>query len=185
MHTLTIPLPLAGYTLRAAGPADAESLLAYQVRNRDRLRLWEPLREDSFYTVENTQRRLASLERQAADHMGLYLLVRRAMDDYIVGECNFSNIVRGPFQACYLGFSVDGEEEGRGLMYAALQVSIDHVFRELKLHRIMANHRPENTRSETLLARLGFSKEGLARRYLKINGDWADHVLTARINESD
>lgn len=53
-------------------------------------------------------------------------------------------------------------------------------FTVLKLHRVMANYRPENLRSERLLARLGFEKEGLARSYLKINGSWADHVLRRR-----
>jgi ribosomal-protein-alanine N-acetyltransferase len=129
--------------------------------------------------------RLAELERQTVGNTALYLFVRRTTDNTLVGECNFSNIVRGPFQACYLGFSVDGEEEGRGLMYAALEASIHHVFHELKLHRIMANYRPENVRSAALLARLGFLKEGVARRYLKINGVWADHILTAKINDAD
>jgi len=56
------------------------------------------------------------------------------------------------------------------------------VFDAMQLHRIMANYRPENERSARLLARLGFEKEGEARAYLRINGVWADHVLTALIN---
>jgi ribosomal-protein-alanine N-acetyltransferase len=124
------------------------------------------------------------MARQIAEGSALYLVVHRTDDDLIVGECNFSNIIRGPFQACYLGFSVDQQEEGRGLMYWALQASIDHVFRELGLHRIMANYCPENLRSAALLARLGFAREGLAQAYLKINGAWRDHVLTAKINEA-
>jgi ribosomal-protein-alanine N-acetyltransferase len=81
-----------------------------------------------------------------------------------------------------LGFSIGGRYEGRGLMGEALGAAIEHVFNEYRLHRIMANHRPENLRSGNLLARLGFEREGLARAYLKINGEWADHVLTSRIN---
>ncbi len=70
-------------------------------------------------------------------------------------------------------------------MRESLTVAIQHVFRDIGLHRIMANYRPENTRSEHLLASLGFEKEGLARSYLKINGSWADHVLTSLINPDD
>lgn len=182
---MNIALSLPGYVLQQANLGDAPSLLTYQLRNRARLRPWEPLREDAFYTIESVSLRLAQAERQAANNAALCLFVRRTADSAIVGECNFSNIVRGPFQACYLGFSIDGGEEGRGLMYAALEASIDHVFRELKLHRIMANYRPENKRSAALLARLQFEREGVARRYLKINGVWADHVLTARVNDVD
>jgi ribosomal-protein-alanine N-acetyltransferase len=49
----------------------------------------------------------------------------------------------------------------------------------MRLHRIMANHRPENERSARLLERLGFVREGLAKDYLFIDGDWCDHVLTS------
>ena len=90
--------------------------------------------------------------------------------------------MRGPFDACFLGFSLDQKEQGKGLMYEALQVAITHMFDIEKLHRIMANYRPENIRSANLLKRLGFEEEGRARRYLKINGQWTDHVLTACIN---
>ncbi len=100
----------------------------------------------------------------------------------LIGECNFTNIIRGPFQACHLGFSISAQFEGKGLMCEALAAAIDYIFCEYKLHRIMANYCPENRRSGRLLTRLGFEREGLARAYLKINGFWADHVLTSLIN---
>lgn len=68
-------------------------------------------------------------------------------------------------------------------MFEALQVAIKYMLSEVGLHRIMANHMPHNERSAKLLKRLGFEVEGLARSYLKINGVWQDHVLTARIND--
>jgi [ribosomal protein S5]-alanine N-acetyltransferase len=49
----------------------------------------------------------------------------------------------------------------------------------------MANFRPENRRSESVLTSIGFRREGLARSYLRINGQWADHVLTSMINPAD
>ncbi|WP_338941435.1 GNAT family N-acetyltransferase [Paraburkholderia sp. 22B1P] len=101
----------------------------------------------------------------------------------MVGDCNFTNIVRGPFQACHLGFSLAKRFEGQGLMREALTSAITYIFDEIGLHRIMANIRPENVRSARLLERLGFEREGLARSYLKINGVWADHVLTSLINQ--
>jgi ribosomal-protein-alanine N-acetyltransferase len=66
-------------------------------------------------------------------------------------------------------------------MFEALQASIAYMFHEQDLHRIMANHVPENVRSAALLQRLGFEREGYAREYLKINGIWRDHVLTALV----
>ncbi len=67
-------------------------------------------------------------------------------------------------------------------MAKVCQVAIEYAFKELDLNRIMANYMPVNTRSADLLNRLGFSQEGLARKYLKINGVWEDHVLTSKLN---
>lgn len=100
----------------------------------------------------------------------------------VVGTNNFTQIARGPFRACVTGYQVARRHEGHGLMFEALTATIDYAFRELRLHRIMANYRPENVRSGRLLERLGFVREGYARRYLFIDGDWRDHVLTSRTN---
>ena len=70
-------------------------------------------------------------------------------------------------------------------MQEALSQAIGHAFLQLGLHRIMANTRTENRRSQALLQRLGFQQEGYARDYLKIDGQWRDHVLNALINPAD
>jgi ribosomal-protein-alanine N-acetyltransferase len=171
--------------LGTASRADAEALLAFQIENRAHLQPWEPLRADEFYTLQAAEQRLAVMEQQTTNGSALHLLLRGRLTGAVLGECNFTNIVRGPFQACFLGFSIGSRYEGRGLMHEALSAAIDHVFGQYRLHRIMANHRPENLRSGRLLTKLGFEREGLARAYLKINGTWADHVLTSRINPRD
>jgi ribosomal-protein-alanine N-acetyltransferase len=168
--------------LVTASRADAEALLAYQTENRAHLQPWEPLRTDEFFCLPAVEQRLAAMEQQMNAGSALHLLLRGRITGAVLGECNFTNIVRGPFQACFLGFSIGSRYEGRGLMHEALGAAIEFMFRHYRLHRIMANHRPENLRSGQLLTKLGFEREGLARAYLKINGAWADHVLTARIN---
>lgn len=97
----------------------------------------------------------------------------------IIGVANFSNVVRGSFHACYLGYSIAQKWQGQGLMYEALTAAIRYVQRTQHIHRIMANYMPHNKRSGDLLARLGFEKEGYAKDYLLIDGQWRDHVLTA------
>ncbi|MGZ5073057.1 MAG: GNAT family N-acetyltransferase, partial [Usitatibacter sp.] len=72
--------------------------------------------------------------------------------------------------------------EGMGLMAEALRATNAFMFRTLRLHRIMASYRPENSRSGRLLERLGFAREGLAKDYLFIDGAWRDHVLTSLLN---
>ena len=56
-------------------------------------------------------------------------------------------------------------------------------FEELGLHRIDANIMPHNIASLGVVRRCGFVEEGLARKYLKINGVWEDHLHMVKLNE--
>ena len=101
----------------------------------------------------------------------------------VLGYVNLSNIVRGGFQACYLGYALAERSQGSGYMTEALRTAIDFAWGDLKLHRIMANYLPQNERSAKVLQKLGFVIEGYAKAYLFIGGRWQDHVLTALTNE--
>jgi ribosomal-protein-alanine N-acetyltransferase len=90
--------------------------------------------------------------------------------------------VRGVFQAGYMGYSVAENYQGKGLMKTLCEHVLQYAFDELKLNRVMSNYLPHNERSENLLKSLGFEREGYAKRYLKINGQWQDHILTARVS---
>lgn len=172
-------------TLRFPSVEMGGPLLAYRQHNRDHLRPWEPERPNEFYTIEAVEAQLRAMRRQTEEQSALYWLIHPRDSEEIIGECSFTNIIRGPFQACHLGFSLGGEYEGNGLMHEALAAAISDIFDVHKLHRIMANYQPHNHRSEKLLGRLGFDREGLARKYLKINGQWTDHMLTSLINPAE
>ncbi|WP_242468454.1 GNAT family N-acetyltransferase [Burkholderia plantarii] len=158
------------------------ALREYCIENRAHLQPWEPLRAKEFFEVESVAERLSVMARHNASGHAVHFLLILSETGEMVGECNFTNIVRGPFQACHLGFSIAKRFEGRGLMHEALTPAISYIFEQVGLHRIMANFRPENIRSAKLIERLGFEREGLARSYLRINGVWADHVLTSLVN---
>lgn len=178
MEDVTLKTPRL--TLRTMAPTHAAGLAAFFRRNEARLRPWDPPRpkgilEVPFWEAEGA--RAAADQRDGA--VVRWLLFGQDVPDRIVGRINYTQIVRGPFQSCMLGYAIDGEFEGRGLMHEALQVTLRHVFESLRLHRVQANHLPENLRSARLLQRLGFRVEGRAHAYLFINGAWRDHVLTA------
>ena len=103
------------------------------------------------------------------------LLICRKQDGASVGAANLSQIVRGPFQSAYLGYYVGAPFAGRGYMTEGLRLVLDRALRELGLHRVEANVQPENAASLALIERLGFTREGYSRRYLKIGGRWRDH----------
>ncbi|MBA3237358.1 MAG: GNAT family N-acetyltransferase [Parachlamydiaceae bacterium] len=111
------------------------------------------------------------------------LFLKDNPESEIIGFCNFSQIFRGPFQACYLGYQIDKNFEGKGLMSEAVAKAIEYMFEEQKLHRIMACYMPSNKKSARLLQKLGFVVEGHAKKYLLINGQWEDHILTSLTND--
>jgi ribosomal-protein-alanine N-acetyltransferase len=145
---------------------------------------WSPPATPAFFTAAFWRERLAiAVEEYESGRAARFVLQPRgAAEGPIVGTCNYTNIVRGPFQACHLGYQIARSHEGRGLMTEALRATNAFTFATLRLHRIMANYRPENVRSARVLERLGFVREGLARDYLFIDGAWRDHVLTALVH---
>lgn len=145
---------------------------------------WSPPADASLFTEAFWRERLTlSVDEYHADRSVRFVL--RGRDDAsgdIIGTCNYTNIVRGAFHACHLGYQIARSHEGRGLMTEALRAANAFMFEAMRLHRIMANYRPENERSARVLERLGFVREGMARDYLFIDGAWRDHVLTALVN---
>ena len=112
-------------------------------------------------------------------HAG-YLVLRRD-DDALVGVYNLSEIVRGAFQSAFLGYFAFAPHAGTGLMSEGLAAVLDIAFRQLKLHRVEVNIQPTNARSLALAVRMGFTREGYSRRYVKIGGRWRDHVRFAML----
>ena len=94
-----------------------------------------------------------------------------------------SNIVRGAFQSCHLGYRLDGTEQRKGYMTEAVKELTAYAFQNLNLHRIEANIMPHNMASLKVTEKLGFYHEGLAKQYLRINGRWEDHIHTVLLNE--
>lgn len=163
-------------------PEHAAQFLDYKRRNQAHLAPWEPAPQTD-QTLEESCRRAA--ERAAQGFAGgtavQFMALERQTRSMVAG-CNFTNIVRGPLQACHLGYSVDHAWQGQGLAREVVQAGIAHMFGTMGLHRIMANHMPANVRSEKLLRALGFEREGFARAYLRIAGQWEDMVLNALVN---
>ena len=162
--------------------ADATALQAYYLENAAHLDPWEPQRSAHFHHLDACRSRINAAVEERNAGRAVKLVLRRKNERQIIGVCNFNTIVRGPFQACTLGYSIAASAEGEGLMYEALDAAIAYMFEVEKLHRIMANYVPENERSGKLLARIGFEIEGRAKDYLHIAGQWRDHVLTAKTN---
>jgi ribosomal-protein-alanine N-acetyltransferase len=173
-------LATARLVVRTAEPDDVPGIVRYYLENREFLRPWEPSRPDSFFAEEFWRARVEQDRQELLTGRSLRLFLFPADEPRTVaGVANFTQIVRGAFQGCTLGYNLAEARQGQGLMTEALGAAIDFVFGRLGLHRVQANYMPHNRRSGALLRRLGFTVEGYARDYLLIDGRWEDHVLTS------
>ena len=168
--------------VKIVSPNDAYRLSKFYEMNESHLRAWEPAKEEEFHSGEAWKKRLQDWCSPPGSSVSVHFISVAPESHEVVATCSLTNIVRGPFMACYMGFSVGRKHEGKGVMKELCQHAINYAFEELSLNRVMANYMPRNHRSAKLLASLGFNVEGEAKRYLKINGAWEDHVLTSLLN---
>jgi len=169
--------------LRIPSTRDAAAIADYLRRNRTFHRSTEPIRPASHYTEAHWKKTIPTIRHEFRKDISVrFILALRGNPSRVIGFVNFSQIFRGPFQVCFLGYALDKKEQGKGLMSEALQLAITNMFEQRNLHRIMANYMPRNTRSARVLKKLGFRIDGRAKAYLRINGKWEDHILTSLVN---
>jgi ribosomal-protein-alanine N-acetyltransferase len=182
---LKIELKTARARLFLPEPREAANVLDYFNRNREFHSASSPKFPDHFYTEEYWAERLQMSLNEAENDQSLRLFAETSdRPGRMMASVSLSQIVRGPFQACYLGYSLDAANEGKGLMTECLAGAIKYAFQSMHLHRIMANYLPENERSGKVLERLGFNIDGRSNEYLFINGAWREHVMTSLTNQS-
>ena len=165
------------------GPSRAREVLEFLVRNREAFAPWEPVRDDSFFTLERQRALLMDAASALRQGTRLQFWMVERDSGAVVGAVNFFNVVRQAFLSCLVGFKTDAGRQGRGYMTEALGAAVRYVFDDQGLHRVEANVMPSNAASLRVLDKLGFEPEGLARRYLRIGGVWEDHLRLALRNE--
>lgn len=179
-----LPIETERLLMRLIEPEEAHLMVQYVTENREHLEPWEPVRSEHYFKIDTWDREIRARQAQfyGGSAVRLAIFFKDQPHGPVLGVCNFTDIMRGVFQACHLGYSTHHAYQGSGLMFEALRASCGFMFDVMKLHRIMANYIPRNERSGRLLRRLGFKVEGYAHDYLKINGKWEDHILTSLLN---
>jgi [ribosomal protein S5]-alanine N-acetyltransferase len=172
-----------GVMLRAPQMADFPAWSALRESSRDFLTPWEPTWPADDLTRPSFRRRLKRYAEDLRADQGYPFLLFRDEQKVLLGGLTLSNIRRGVAQAASLGYWIGAPFVRRGYMTAAVRALIPFTFEVLKLHRLEAACIPSNTGSIRLLERTGFQREGLARKYLCINGMWQDHLLYARLKD--
>lgn len=154
-------------------------------RNAGWLTVWEPLRTPGSPDVVEDRGAFAlrcharEREWQLGTGFGFGVFV----DGGFAGEINLNSVQRGPFQNAYVGYWVDEARAGHGYTPEGVVLVARYAFEELGLHRIQISIVPRNSASRRVVEKLQLRAEGIAERYLEINGTWEDHIRFAMTEE--
>ena len=169
--------------LRLPVGSDYAAWADLRARSRSFLTPWEPTWASDELSRTSYRRRLRQYQKDLYDQVGYAFFVFRGVDHALIGGLSLTNVRRGVTQAVTLGYWMGSGYAGRGYMTQAVGVLKPFVFEHLWLHRLEAACLPDNVASMRVLEKNGFAAEGLARRYLKINGAWQDHRLFGLVAE--
>ena len=170
-------------------PLDSRDFAAWREvrrRNKEWLTKWEPRRLPGHADVVESKDAFAARcsararEWQLGTGYGFGIFTEGGS---LCGEINLSSVQRGPFQNAYVGYWIDEAVAGLGYTPEALVTVARFSFEDLRLHRLQIAIIPRNTASRRVVEKLGIREEGIALRYLEIDGVWEDHVRYAITSE--
>ena len=176
------PCAGGGVELRAPSWAEFEDWVNLRKINKGFLQPWEPFFEETRLTRLAYRARLSSFKSLVAADKAYAFNVFRKDRDVLVGACNLAQIQRGSSSSAHIGYWVGEAHTRQGFTQAAVRSVLRFAFTDLKLHRVSAAVQVDNKASIKLLQSTGFQNEGLARGYLKINGQWRDHLIFAKLS---
>ncbi|MEQ1694299.1 MAG: GNAT family protein [Hyphomicrobiaceae bacterium] len=169
--------------LRPLQVADYAPWAELRAQSREHLQPFEPRWPSDELLKSAYRRRLRHYQREQREDLGYAFAIFSLADDTLVGGVSLSNVRRGVTQAAQLGYWLGKPHLQQGYMSDAVAAVLPFTFFGLRLHRIEAATLPTNATSIRVLERNGFEREGYARRYLKINDEWQDHILFALLAE--
>ena len=155
----------------------------HRLRSESRrfLQPWEPTWRGDELTEASFRVRVSRNRQEQSSGLAVPFLIFRRDEMTLVGGITIGHIRRGAAQSCMIGYWMGEQYAGHGHMFAAVRLVIPYIFEGLRLHRIEAACIPDNHKSIGLLEKSGFEQEGLLRSYLKINGEWRDHLMFSKI----
>ncbi|XBQ14984.1 MAG: GNAT family protein [Oceanicaulis sp.] len=168
-----------GIRLRHPALDDYDAWAKLRYASRAHTEPFEPAWSEDELTRSAYKRRLKRYQTDVDNGTGYPFFIFRASDDVLIGACNLNNVRRGVLQAADIGYWIGAPYVRKGHGRAALRRVLSFAFGPLRLHRIEAATRLDNEPSRQLLLSVGFTPEGVARQYLKIHGQWRDHLKFA------
>ena len=164
--------------LRPLVPGDFRPWSEVRRHNAEWLTAWEPSRQphQPDPTVDKSAFSSRCMQRDRDRNAGTAYQFGLFIDQQVAGEVNLNNVVRGAMQSGTIGYWIDQRHAGHGYVGEGVVLLLQHAFEQLGLHRIEICIVPRNQHSRRVVEKLGIRDEGVAERYLEINGTWEDHV---------
>jgi ribosomal-protein-alanine N-acetyltransferase len=169
-------------TLRPPRTADVPEMRRALRHNAVHLRPWSvaPVPGEDAASLTSVSRAVLRHRREWKQGQAYVLLITpRENERAIIGRIALSGVLRGAFQNAYLGYWIDTDQQGHGLMTEAVRATTAFALGSAGLHRVQAAVMPRNGASQRVLEKVGYRREGLAERYLCIAGTWEDHIIFA------
>ena len=152
-----------------------------RLRNEKWLIPWEPSRLAN--QGDPTRERDAFTSRCAARDRDRQIGVAYAfglfIDSSVAGEVNLNTVIRGAQQSGTIGYWIDRARAGHSYVAEGVGLLMRFAFEELRLHRLEVCIIPRNTNSRRVMDKLQLREEGVAQKFLEINGVWEDHIRYA------
>jgi ribosomal-protein-alanine N-acetyltransferase len=164
--------------LRPLARSDVRAWREVRERNADWLRPWDATLPPGAEPAASGYRQVVARQLRLARE-GHAMPFALEVDGRFSGQVTVNNIVRGSAQFASLGYWLDHEVAGRGVMPRAVAMVVDHCFGAGRLHRLEVCIRPENSNSLRVVEKLKLREVGFAPRYLHIDGEWRDHRIFA------
>ena len=164
--------------LRPASPRDAD--LLRQWRSEPSVRRYQPLNDlpTSQLRADVANQRISELYRGQGDKFQWIVLVDGQAAGWIT--LVVSNWEHGLSE---VGYALSSPYQSRGVMSRALAQLLEELFTKTPIERVEARCAIENTGSQRVLEKNGFTREGLLRAYFKLRGRRIDNFLYAALRE--
>ena len=177
------PIRLAGkrITMRPLAASDFRAWSEVRARNADWLTVWEPRRQPTLPdpTTDRSAFTSRCVQRDRDRVNGVAYQFGLFIDQRVAGEVNLNNVVRGAMQSGTIGYWIDRHHAGQAYVAEGVGLLMQFAFEQLGLHRVEICIVPRNTNSRRVMEKLDIRDEGVALRYLEINGVWEDHIRYA------
>jgi ribosomal-protein-alanine N-acetyltransferase len=184
--SLTTRLLTPRLVLRPPRTNDVGEIRRLLRHNHEHLKPWNPAPPPGDDPTSITEVSKTVLRQRREWKRGSSFVFMVALGDEparFIGKIALNGVMRGAMYGAYLGYWMDVEHQGKGMVTEAIAAVLDFAFGPAGLHRVQAAIMPRNTRSLRVVEKLGFRREGYAERYLQIAGQWEDHILFAKTRE--